>query len=179
MKHLEIKFSGLGGQGIILAGYITGQAVTIYDKNFATFIQSYGPESRGGACTGQLIISDKPIAYPMVTQPDILILMSQEAYYKYARQLKAGGVMLVESDMVKLDHPPKDVKIFGIPATRLAEKIGKRMTANMVMLGFFTAQTKAVSPAAMRSAITASVPHGTEDLNLRAFQIGYDYDKRD
>lgn len=175
MMHSEIKFSGLGGQGIILAGYITGKAATIFDDLHATFVQSYGPESRGGACSAQLIIADQPVAYPLLTQPDILVVMSQEAYYKYSKELKPGGMMLVEEDMVKLENPPANVKIVKIPASKLAEKLGKRMVANIVMLGFFTAQTKAVSLEAMKSAIKDSVPPGTEELNLKAFQLGYDY----
>lgn len=175
MKHTEIKFSGLGGQGIILAGLITGKAATIFDNIHATFVQSYGPESRGGACSAQLIVADEQIIYPLLTQPDILVVMSQEAYYKYAKELKPDGIMLVEEDMVKMENPPANVKIVKIPASKLAEKLGKRMVANIVMLGFFTAQTKTVSLEAMKSAIKDSVPPGTEELNLKAFQLGYDY----
>lgn len=175
MNHTEIKFSGLGGQGIILAGYITGKAATIFDNIHATFVQSYGPESRGGACSAQLIVADQQITYPLLTQPDILVVMSQEAYHKYAKELKPGGMMLVEEDMVKMENPPANVKIVKIPASKLAEKLGKRMVANIVMLGFFTAQTKAVSLEGMKSAIKDSVPPGTEELNLKAFQLGYDY----
>jgi len=175
MQYSEIRFSGLGGQGIILTGYITGKAATIFDNLHATFVQSYGPESRGGACSAQLIVSDKEVDYPLITKPDILIVMSQEAYYKYAKELKPNGIMLVEEDMVKLENARTDVKILKIPASKLAEKLGKRMVANIVMLGFFTAQAKTVSVKAMQEAIKDSVPHGTEELNLKAFQLGYDY----
>ena len=83
MKHLEVKLGGFGGQGIILAGYILGKAASIYDKNNATLTQSYGPESRGGACSAQLIISNEEVDFPEVLHPDILALMSKEAYDKF------------------------------------------------------------------------------------------------
>ncbi|MBI4833789.1 MAG: 2-oxoacid:acceptor oxidoreductase family protein [Planctomycetes bacterium] len=171
----EIIFSGLGGQGIILTGYIAGKAASIYDDLFATMVQSYGPESRGGSCSTQVIVSDKDVTYPIVTHPDVLIVMSQGAYNKYAADLKPGGIMLVEQDMVKMDAPRKDVKIFKIPASKLAEEVGKRMVANIVMLGFFAAKAKVVSEKAMQEAIKSSVPPGTEELNIKAFLKGFNY----
>jgi len=172
--YQEIRFAGFGGQGIILAGYITGRAVTIYDKLFATLVQNYGPESRGGACSAQLIISDEPISYPNLTRPDILVVMSQEAWNKYAGEVKPGGIMLVEEDMVTVEKPRPDIKMVRIPATRLAEEIGKKMVANIVMLGALTATAKIIPEKAMQSAIKSSVPPGTENLNLTAFQKGID-----
>lgn len=173
--YQEIRFAGFGGQGIILAGYITGRAVTIYDKLFATLVQNYGPESRGGACSAQLIISDEPISYPNLTRPDILVVMSQEAWNKYAGEVKPGGIMLVEEDMVTVEKPRPDIKMVRIPATRLAEEIGKKMVANIVMLGALTATAKIIPEKAMQSAIKSAVPPGTEDLNLKAFRKGFEY----
>jgi len=176
----EIRFTGFGGQGIILAGYITGKAATIFDNLHATFVQSYGPESRGGACSAQLVISERPVAYPNITRPDILVAMSQEAYSKYYSEVKPNGIILIEEDLVtpyliQGKKPRQDVKFAAIPATRIAEQMGKKVVANMVMLGFFTAVTKAVSTEAMKQAIKTSVPKGTEELNLKAFQKGYEY----
>lgn len=177
MNKTEIKLVGFGGQGIILMGYIIGKAVAIHENRFATFTQSYGPESRGGACSAKLIVSDSAIDYPDVVAPDILVAMSQEAYGKYAEELKPNGILIVEKDLVKQDSIRKDVKAFSVPATKLAEELGKKMTANIVMLGFFTATAKTVSDKAIREAIKTSVPPGTEELNLKAYQMGADYAK--
>jgi 2-oxoglutarate ferredoxin oxidoreductase subunit gamma len=172
--YSEIRFAGFGGQGIIKAGEITGKAVTNYDNYFATMVQNYGPESRGGASSAQLIISSESISYPIVTQPDILVAMSQEAYNKYTLELKPGGIMLVEADMVTLENPRSDIRIIKIPATRLAEESGKKMVANIVMLGALTVFTEAITKKALISAIQSTVPPGTEDINLKAFQKGID-----
>ncbi|MFH1230194.1 MAG: 2-oxoacid:acceptor oxidoreductase family protein [Planctomycetota bacterium] len=172
--YYEIRFAGFGGQGIIKAGEITGKAVTNYDNYFATMVQNYGPESRGGASSAQLIISDKPITYPIITQSDILVVMSQEAYNKYAMKLKPGGIMIIETDMVKLENPRSDIKIIKIPATRLAEESGKKMVANIVMLGALKVFIEAITKEALISAIKSTVPPGTEKINLNAFQKGID-----
>src|SRR3989339_1754874 len=108
----ELRFTGFGGQGIILAGYITGKAAAIYADLYATLTQNYGPESRGGASSAQLIISNEPIFYPNITRPDILVAMSQEGYSKYKDELKPGGIMLIDEDLVKIsDTKGVNVKI--------------------------------------------------------------------
>ncbi|MBU0765175.1 MAG: 2-oxoacid:acceptor oxidoreductase family protein, partial [Bacteroidetes bacterium] len=117
--NIEIRVTGFGGQGIILAGYIIGKAASIYANLHATLTQNYGPESRGGASSAQLIISNEQIFYPNITQPDILLAMSQEGYSKYKNELKPDGIMLVDEDLVKLTRPRTDVKIVKVPATRL------------------------------------------------------------
>jgi 2-oxoglutarate ferredoxin oxidoreductase subunit gamma len=175
MSRKEIRLTGFGGQGIILSGYIVGKAAAIYDKKQATFTQSYGPESRGGACSAQVIISDEPISYPHLIDPAILVVMSQEAYNKYAPTLKEGALLVVDEDLVKTDELPAEVRVLSVPATRLAEELGRKIVANIVMLGFFTAVTDLVSVEAMREAVLSSVPKGTEDLNLKAFLKGYEY----
>jgi 2-oxoglutarate ferredoxin oxidoreductase subunit gamma len=175
MSRTEIRLTGFGGQGIILSGYIVGRAAAIHDGKQATFTQSYGPESRGGACSAQVIISDAPISYPHLTDPAILVVMSQEAYNKYAPQLRKGALLIIDQDLVDTGEVADDVNMVSVPATRLAEGLGRRIVANIVMLGFFSAMTDVVSVEAMREAILASVPKGTEELNLRAFQVGYEY----
>ncbi|MFN3346799.1 MAG: 2-oxoacid:acceptor oxidoreductase family protein, partial [Candidatus Bipolaricaulaceae bacterium] len=87
----ELRIAGFGGQGVISAGRITGQAAVLYDGKQAAFTQSYGPEARGGACAAEVVISDAPVAYPLLTVPDVAVLMSQEAYEKYAHEIKPGG----------------------------------------------------------------------------------------
>ncbi len=175
MVKTEIKIGGFGGQGVILSGYIIGRAASIFDDKHATMIQAFGPEARGSATSSQIIVSREPIAYPYITCPDIMIVMSQEAYTKFAPELGEGGILITEEELVKTDDLRPDIKHFSIPATRIAEELGRRMVLNIVMMGFMTAVTDLVSPEAMRKAVKVSVPKGTEQLNLNAFDRGYEY----
>ena len=178
MTRTEIKIGGFGGQGVILSGYIIGRAASIYDNKYATMIQAFGPEARGSACSAQVIVSSDPIDYPYIVTPQIVIVISQEAYTRFAPELAAGGTLITEEELVIPHNLRKDIRHFSIPATRLAEELGKKIVLNIVMMGFMTAVTKLIDPEAMRKAVTASVPKGTEDLNLRAFERGYEYGMR-
>ena len=169
----EIIFTGFGGQGIILAGRILGKAAVIGDHRESTLVQAYGPEARGGACSAQVTIDDQPIHYPYVRRPDVLACMSQGGFDKFIGQMKEGGTLLIDQDLVQ----PRGFagRFFSIPSTRIAEELGRKMMANIIMLGFFTAITGAVSVDAARDAVTDSVPKGTEEMNTTAFNKGYDY----
>ena len=181
MNRLEIRLSGFGGQGIIRSGEIVGRAAALYDGRYATFTQSYGPESRGGACAAQVIIADDPVelSYPHLVDPKILIIMSQGAYSKYVPEFRRDGLLIVDEDLVVLDEAAlgeaDGLRVLGIPATRLAEGLGRRIVANVVMLGFVAAVTDIASADAMRRAVMDSVPQGTEELNMQAFETGYAY----
>jgi len=175
VSQLEIKIGGFGGQGVILAAEIIGRAAAIFDGKYATFTRSFGPEARGGAASAQVIVSDDKILYPYVTRPNILVIMSQEAFRRYGSELAADGTLIIENDLVRAGDSPPGKQMFGIPATRLAEELGRKIVLNMVILGFLTAVTGVVGAESMRKAIAESVPHGTEDLNLRAFQRGYEF----
>lgn len=176
MSRQEIRLSGFGGQGIITAGYILGKGAALFDERHVTLTKSYGPESRGGACSAQIMISDEEISYPLLIDLDLLVVMSQEAYDKYVDGLSPGGLMLVERDLVDLDRPRDDIEVRSIPATRIAERdLGRKIVANIVMLGFVAAHSEAVSSDAIRQSVLDSVPKGTEDLNTRAFEAGYTY----
>jgi 2-oxoglutarate ferredoxin oxidoreductase subunit gamma len=175
MAKTDIKIGGFGGQGVILSGYILGRAATIYDNKHATMIQSFGPEARGSACSVQLIVSAEPIAYPYITLPNILVVMSQEAYTKFSPELAPGGLLLTEKELVNPHGLRKDIRHIAIPATRFAEELGKRMVLNIVMMGCMTAVGDLVSAEAMRNAVRASVPKGTVELNLKAFEKGLEY----
>lgn len=169
----EIVITGFGGQGIVLAGRILGKAATLGDLKESTLIQSYGPESRGGACSAQVIISDGAIHYPYVRDLDILVCMSQSGFEKYIGQIKEEGILIIDQDLVQPRGIDRD--FFSIPSTRIAEELGRKMMANIIMLGFFTAVTGSVSLDAMRNAVAGSVPKGTEKMNETAFTKGYDY----
>jgi 2-oxoglutarate ferredoxin oxidoreductase subunit gamma len=172
-RRQEIVFTGFGGQGIILAGRILGKAAVIGDHRESTLVQAYGPEARGGACSAQVIIADQPIHYPYVRRPDVLVCMSQAGFDKFIDQMKEGGTLLIDKDLVQ----PKGVSgdFFSIPSSRMAEEMGRIMMANIIMLGFFTAVTGAVSVASARDAVMKSVPKGSEEMNATAFNKGCDY----
>ena len=175
MKNKKIKIGGFGGQGIVLAGYILGKAACIHDEKNATLTQSYGPESRGSSCSAQLIIGAEEIDYPKVSHPEILMIMSQEAYDKFTPELARGGTLMYDEDLAKpTNNFGKTTKVYSIPATRYAEEIGKKLVANIIMLGFFTAISELITPVAMENAIRSSVPKGFEELNLKAFKRGYE-----
>jgi 2-oxoglutarate ferredoxin oxidoreductase subunit gamma len=176
MSRHEIRVSGFGGQGIITAGYILGKAAALFDGRHVTLTKSYGPESRGGASSAQVIISDEEINYPRLTRPELLVAMSQESYAKYIGELASGGLLLVDEDLVELDPARDDVRVRTIPATRIAEnELGRKIVANIVMLGFVAANTHVVSIAAIRQATLSSIPKGTEELNTQALERGYTY----
>jgi 2-oxoglutarate ferredoxin oxidoreductase subunit gamma len=175
MTRTEIKIGGFGGQGVILSGYIIGRAASIYDNKHSTMIQAFGPEARGSACSAQVIVDEQMIAYPYITSPQIMVVMSQEAYTKFSSELASGGILITEEELVIPHNMRTDVKHYSIPATRIAEDLGKRMVLNIVMVGFMSAVTKLIDAEAMRKAVLASVPKGTEDLNIKAFNMGFDY----
>ncbi|HUB02396.1 MAG TPA: 2-oxoacid:acceptor oxidoreductase family protein [Terriglobales bacterium] len=175
MPLTEIRIAGFGGQGVILSAVVLGKACSIHQGQFATMTQNFGPEARGGACSAQLILSDTPVLYPYVTQPDIMLVMSQEAYVKFGPELKDGGMLLIERDLVRVTDVPKQERIYSIPATRIAEELGKRMVLNIVMVGFFTAVTRLLDADAVRKAVADSVPASFRELNLKAFDKGYEY----
>jgi 2-oxoglutarate ferredoxin oxidoreductase subunit gamma len=171
----DIRFSGLGGQGVVRCGLITGKALSLFDNKHATMTQSFGPEARGSACSSQLVVSEDRVLYPYITSPQILVSMSQEAYEKYAPNLIKNGTLIIDKDLVKITAPRDDVKTYAIPSTRFAESLGNRIIANLVMLGFFTSITKIVSAEAMKKALPGLVPDRFLELNIKAFNKGYEY----
>jgi 2-oxoglutarate ferredoxin oxidoreductase subunit gamma len=168
----EVRFTGFGGQGMAVIGSILGRAAAVYDGKQATMTQSYGPEARGGASSSQVIISDGRIFYPYVIESDILVGMSQEGYEKHRSTLKKTGVLLYDEDLVTLDPDESAEHILAIPATRFAEDLGRKIVANIVMLGFLSGITEIVSEDALKKAIADSVPKPTIQLNLKAFDRG-------
>ncbi len=168
--RMEIRFSGFGGQGVILMGHIFGEAA-VKDGKDVTLTKSYGPEARGGACSTDMIISDKRVHYPQVRRPDLLISMSQSALDTYKSGLKEEGTLIIDTGLVETSRPDT----MGLPATKIAEEeFGLKMVANIVMLGYFTAKTGLVDKGCMEDTIASSVPKGTEEKNIKAFQRGYE-----
>lgn len=171
-NRTEIRITGFGGQGVVLAGHIIGCACAVHGGKHATMIQSFGPEARGSACSTTLAVADSEVLYPYIQRPDIFVVMSGEGYSRYRDELKDDGILVYEQDLVRprlKDGQPS----FGVSSTRLAEHLGRAIVQNIVMLGFFAAVTKLVPRQAMEAAIRDSVPEGTEDLNLHAFDAGW------
>ena len=175
MPVTEIRIAGFGGQGVILSAIVIGKAACIVEGGYSTMTQSFGPEARGGACSAQVILSDQPVLYPYVTRPDVLVVMSQEAYNRFTPELKENGMLVVEQDMVRVSDLPAGVRVHSVPATRLAEELGKRMVLNVVMVGFFAAVAGSVRPESLRQAVADSVPPAFRELNLKAFDKGFEY----
>lgn len=176
-SETHILITGFGGQGVIMAGDILGKAATLYDGRFATMTQAYGPEARGGACSAQIIIGEEEVLFPYIKEPHVLICLSQEGYSKNFGSLRKGGMLLLDSDLVRTKDINPDVTTYTIPATRFAEELGNKMMANIVMLGFLAAISDVISGEALRKAVLTSVPEPTREINVRAFERGFDYGK--
>ncbi len=170
----ELRFSGAGGQGLILAGVIMAEAASIYQGIQAVQSQSYGPEARGGASKSEVIISDGPIDYPKVTKCDALLALTQEACDKYSHDLKEGGVLLIDSDLV-LRQPEGNFKVTKFNITNTAKnEIGREIVTNIVALGAMVALTGVVTKENAEKAVLARVPEAFLELNKKAFAIGYE-----
>jgi 2-oxoglutarate ferredoxin oxidoreductase subunit gamma len=175
MENSEIRIAGFGGQGIVLSGNIIGKAASIFSRGYAVLTQNYGPESRGGSCVAEVVISDEPIDYPYVTSPGVQIILSQEAYTRYGQEAPPGTLVMVDSELVKVSPDQKPPPL-AIPARRLAlEAIGHPVVANIIMLGFLAARSQIVPAEALRKAVLDSIPAGTEEINTKAFELGYNY----
>lgn len=172
MARTEIRFAGFGGQGVVLAGMILGEAAVIHDGLHAIQTQTYGAAARGGAARSDVIVSDAPITYPQVTAPDIMAAFTLDALNKYMDEMKDGALLIYDGSLFT---PPEGLpfRIHNCPATGTAvNELGRGIVANMVMLGFLTALTGVVSEGAVEDAIRGNVPKGTEELNLKAFRRG-------
>ncbi len=173
-KEYQIRLSGFGGQGIILAGIILGEAVSLYEEKFAVQFQSYGPEARGGASRAEVVISDKEIDLLELTKPDIFMALSQQAYDKYIEDIQEDATVIIDPGHV-IHNGSACGRVYSVPISNIAqEQIGKALTANMVALGSFAAITGLVGLEALKKAVTSRVPKGTEKINLMALDKGYE-----
>jgi 2-oxoglutarate ferredoxin oxidoreductase subunit gamma len=166
----RVRFAGFGGQGVVLSGFILGRAACLHAGKNAAMTQNYGPESRGGACNADVVVEEGEISMPVFDQPDLLVILSQEAANKNAKWIPGSKLVLIDEDLVHLEGD--DPKIQKAPFTRTANTLGRRIVANIVMLGTLTARSNLVPPAAMEEAISHTVPPKTIDLNIKAFRAG-------
>lgn len=169
--NLEIRLGGVGGQGIALAGSLLGKAAAIYDGKEAVFTQTHGPEARGGASRADVIIGERPVAYPFVTHPDILAVLFQEAYERFRPALKPGGVLIVDADLIALHDD--DTEAIRLPAVRIATELGNKLVSNIVLLGYLAGATGAVSREGLEQALRATVAEQHLDIDLAALEAGF------
>jgi 2-oxoglutarate ferredoxin oxidoreductase subunit gamma len=172
MARKEVRITGLGGQGVILLGYVLGRAASIYGDRHAVMTQSFGPEARGSHCSAQVVISEERIAYPYTIKPNFLVAMNQGGYDKFVDGCADDALILMDKELINPQTNGR--KHLGIPATRIAEEVGRRMFLNMVMLGFFGRHSDILPIESYQKAVEASVPPGTEKLNLTAFTRGWE-----
>jgi 2-oxoglutarate ferredoxin oxidoreductase subunit gamma len=175
-ERYEVRLSGSGGQGIIIAAIVLAEAAGVYDKKFVCQSQSYGPEARGGTSKAEVIISNQTIDYPKAIKPDLLLSMNQEACDTYFSDLKTDGLLVVDSTLV---HQVPTNRVAAIPFTRIARKeIGKEMVANMVALGAVGVLSQIISLENLEKALLARVPKGTEEINRKALHAGIEAAKK-
>ncbi|MFQ5981972.1 MAG: 2-oxoacid:acceptor oxidoreductase family protein [Woeseiaceae bacterium] len=166
----QIRFGGVGGQGMVLAGRLLGKAAALFDGKEAVCTQTYGPEARGGASRADVVISDTAIDYPFVTVADVLVVFFQEAYTRFRSRLRPGGMLIVDTGLVQ-PYEDED-NVFGIPATKIAEDLGNRVITNVVMLGYLVGKTGVVSRDSVEQAIRTTVKKHVVALDLKALDAG-------
>jgi len=177
LHRFEIRFSGLGGQGIITLGRVMGQGLALGHGYNVTQTQSYGPEARGGSSRCDLVISSEPISYPKAESLDLLVALSQEACNAYYPYLKPGGALVLESDLVK--QPPTN-RFLGLPFTSLARnKVGVAQAMNTVVLGALSHLLPFISQSVMRKSLESSLPAKIRAVNVKAFNLGHRLAKKE
>ncbi len=176
MSRIEVQIGGFGGQGVILAGLVIARALSLYDGKEAVFTQAYGPEARGGASSSGIVVDDDKVDYPYPTNPDIMVLMSQEAMRTYLPNIKKGGTLIIDEELVNIEKMPDSVgEVHRIPSTRIAEELGNRIVGNIVMVGFISRVTGIVKKESIKRSVLEMVPKKVKELNEKAFEMGYNY----
>jgi 2-oxoglutarate ferredoxin oxidoreductase subunit gamma len=174
MAQTDLTIAGVGGQGSILAGVILGSAAVTFDGKYATQTQAYSSELRGGFAAAWVIVSDEPIEFPRVTAPDILVAQAQDSINRFGDVLKPDGILITDSDMVQ-EVPPMVKHLYKVAATTIARnEIKIAVAANMIMLGALCKVSAVVGRQALEQAIAAAVPKGKEEINLEAFNLGFE-----
>jgi 2-oxoglutarate ferredoxin oxidoreductase subunit gamma len=173
MGRYEIRIGGFGGQGVVTMAVVIGETSSLFDKKYVVQTQSYGPEARGGASKSEIVISDEEIDYPKVIAPDVFIVMSRAAFLEYIHGLKENGVLIIDSDLVNIETElPKGVKVYKVPATRIADQeVRSKQTTNVVMMGAFAAITKAISIEGLRHQMEERWPKFVK-VNQLALELG-------
>lgn len=174
----EIQLAGFGGQGILFAGKVLAYCGML-DGREVSWLPSYGPEMRGGTCNCSVTLSDEPIGSPTVYNPDILIVMNEPSFVKYINEVKPGGCAFVNTTLVDSVSDRKDISIYNIPATAMAEENGLTGGANIIMIGMLIKKTGIISMDGIESTIRKMVPPKKAQLienNMKAIRMGYDFE---
>ena len=168
----DIRICGFGGQGVILAGFIIGKAASVFMDYNAVQSQSYGPEARGGAARSEVIVSDEKIGYPRPIGVDCLVAMSQESFDTYRDDIRDDTVIIVDPDLVKKHDIGRP--LYKVQALKIAEELGNKIVTNIVMVGAFTSIYKLLDKEAVKESVIDSVPKKFTDLNIKAFEKGFE-----
>ena len=173
-KRFEIRIAGFGGQGVVTIGKVLGSAFTIYEGINSVNTRSYGPESRGGACRSEVVVSRGEIHYPSVRRADVLVALSQTALDKYIGDLKEEGILLIDPNSVK--NVPENLLSYEVPAMEIAQAVGNLKFQNSVVLGTLAALLESnLKKESLKSAITENLPSQSLEKNLEAFEAGWTY----
>lgn len=168
----SIRLCGAGGYGLIQAARILAEAAAIYDNKNAAESCSYGPEARGSASRAEIIISDEAIDYPKAKTIDFMVALTQQAYDKYRKDLNPNATAVVDST-VDLGNPGESWQVYRVPFTEMAAKLDPQFPLiNMIALGFFAKVSSIISSTSIRQAILARIPKKSEEMYLKAFEIG-------
>lgn len=173
MTRYEIRIGGFGGQGIVTMAVVLGETLSLIEGKECVQTQSYGPEARGGASKSEIVIDDDEVDYPKVQEPDVFVAMSRAAYLEYIHGLKENGILIIDEDLVEIEGDlPKGVKVYKIPATRIADmEVGNKQTTNVVILGALAVITKIVSIEGLKKRVEERWPRFKE-ANLKALELG-------
>jgi len=173
LSRYEVRIGGFGGQGVVTMAMVAAETASLFDKKYVVQTQSYGPEARGGASKSEIVISDDEIDYPKVLAPDVFVVLSRAAYLEYIDGLRENGTLIIDEDLVEVEGKlPKGVKVYKIPATRIADKdVGNKQATNVVMLGAFTVITKALSVEGLKARIEERWPRFIKS-NMLALELG-------
>lgn len=178
MSKISVRFSGFGGQGIVLSSIIVASGAVIHEGKSAIQTQSYGPESRGGSSKSEVIVSDKEIDYPMIEKADVLVALSQEGLDRYFPDTHEGSLVIIDPAFIKEVPKGKDVKVIEIPSTKLADELGSRLAANIIILGALIALTSVISEESLEKAIKENTPPASHPMNISGMRAGIEYVKK-
>jgi len=173
----ETIFAGFGGQGILFAGKVIAYAGMNENKN-VSHLPSYGPEMRGGTCNCHVIVSDDPVASPIIVEPTALVAMNAPSFDKFENTLVPGGKAFIDSTLISRDAVRDDIEVFKIPATQMANEMGLPKLANVIIVGKLVKETGMFTHEELEKAVKKLVPASKPELfesNMKAFEAGYNY----
>ena len=172
MERYRILFSGSGGQGVITASIFLAEAAVLYEGLNAVQSQTYGPEARGGATRADVIISEGPIRFPKVNQPNILVSLTQKAYNKFSGTIRPGGLLLIDSHFVSVEHKVDARQVALEMYQTIMDQIGKSIALNICMLGALIGLTHVIKAESILKVLETRISPDLLDMNKKAFDMG-------